>query len=639
MAQQLDSPKTESELRSLLDNLYSSTKSAVESGKQPSFHGLMEVICSEAVILTAIHNIKSNRGSKTPGTDGLVMQADILEKEYDQTIDSIRENILNHKPKPIKRVMIPKPGKSEHRPLGIPSITDRIVQECVRIVIEPILEAQFFQHSYGFRPLRDASMAIQRLEDVVHKTGYHWVIEGDIKKFFDNVDHNYLLKKLWRMGIHDRRVLMSIKAMLRAGVMGETKQNLLGTPQGGIISPLLANVYLDSFDKWVTREWECKKTRHQYSRHDGMLWNLKKRSRLKPVYLVRYADDWVLVTNSRANAEKLRYRISEYLRVTLKLELSQEKTVITNLRKKCVKFLGFEYKVVKGKAKKGFHPRIHADRGKVKAKVGAIRQKMRKEFRSLWTDKHGDSHRHLRETLVQKINLINTQIRGVIKYYSIATRVHKDLEKYAQSLRKSAYSCLRKHGVKWIRAKDTRNLPSIHSEYNYLIPSVKYREMWIGVTDLAFSKFVKPVGKHPNETPYSVEGRALYYKRKNKVPLLARSDNMLEEHKARLAFLSTVYNRNSKSRAKYNLEYFMNRAYALNRDKGRCRVCGGSVQSSDLHIHHIRPFLPLNQVNKVINLATVHESCHAMIHSKLEFKLDAKIWKKILSFRAKLSPV
>lgn len=120
---------------------------------------------------------------------------------------------------------IDKPGKAEKRPLGIPTIRDRIVQECIRIVLEPILEAQFWEHSYGFRPMRDTHQALARVTDLVHITGYHWIVEGDISKCFDKIDHRILLKRLYHVGIHDRRVIQIVKAMLEAGIIGECEVN------------------------------------------------------------------------------------------------------------------------------------------------------------------------------------------------------------------------------------------------------------------------------------------------------------------------------------------------------------------------------------------------------------------------------
>ena len=147
--------------------------------------------------------------------------------------------------------------------------------------------------------MRNAHMALERTTNICHDTGYHWIIEGDIKGFFDNINHTKLIKQLWHMGIHDRRILMIIKKMLKAGIMDELITTELGTPQGGIISPLLANVYLHKLDQWIMREWEEKKTKHKYKHNKDRTKALKK-TKLKPAYLVRYADDWILIIDSKA---------------------------------------------------------------------------------------------------------------------------------------------------------------------------------------------------------------------------------------------------------------------------------------------------------------------------------------------------
>ena len=337
MAQQFAYPKTENELQKLLDNMYSYSKSAIEKGDIPRIKGLYEIITSEPVILTAIHNIKANKGSNTPGVDNETIRPDILEQKHPIIVPKIVNILDDYQPQPVRRVYIPKPGKSELRPLGIPVINNRIAEECIRLVLEPILEAQFFVHSYGFRPMRDTHQAIERVNFIAHSTNYNWVVEGDIRKFFDTVNHSVLIRKLWHMGIRDRRVLMIIKKMLKTGIFKEIDVNPLGTMQGGILSPLLANVYLDSFDQWVTREWENKTTRHTYSTNSQKLAALK-RTNLKPAYLIRYCDDWVILTNSRDNAERIKYRISQYLKRRLKIELSEEKTKITNIRKQAISF-------------------------------------------------------------------------------------------------------------------------------------------------------------------------------------------------------------------------------------------------------------------------------------------------------------
>ena len=254
MAQQFNYPKSETELRALQDELYKTAKEAMSRDERPSFTGLVEAMSAKATIVTAIHNIKANKGANTPGVDGVKIR-NYLQSREDWVINDIQSAFRHYEPRFVRRKYIDKPGKKEKRPLGIPTIRDRIVQECMRIILEPIMEGQFYEHSYGFRPMRDTKMALERITGTVHQNGYFWIVEGDISKCFDRIDHNILLKRLYHMGVKDKRVLLIVKAMLKAGIMGECEINEEGTPQGGILSPLLANVYLDILDEYVAKQW------------------------------------------------------------------------------------------------------------------------------------------------------------------------------------------------------------------------------------------------------------------------------------------------------------------------------------------------------------------------------------------------
>lgn len=623
VVQKLNYPKSETELKQLLDELYCMSKDKYEKGERPSFKGLLEIIQSEEVILSAIHKIKANKGSKTRGTDDETI-VDILQDDYETVIRRIRKSFLAYNPALLRRVFIDKQNSSEKRPLGIPTIIDRIIQECVRMVIEPILEAQFFKHSYGFRPMRSAENALAKVTNTVYDTNYQWVVEGDIRKFFDNVNHTILIKKLYGMGIRDRRVLMIIKAMLECGVMGESDQTKVGTPQGGVISPLLANVYLDSLDQWITREWENKKTKHSYARIDGKYRALKRASNLKPAHFIRYADDWVLITNSKENAIKWKQRIAKYLKEQLKLELSNDKTLITNVKKTAIKFVGFRFKQVKdGRGKYGWVSCTKPDPVKLKAKVKTIQRNLRKIKRT---------HTENRRKIVHEINKINAQVRGIIQYYEIASRVTKAFEPYANNFRKTGMYTLCRYGAKWCPANETSNLGSVHQNYTLSIPTIEFDGTKIGLTDWYFNGFREPRIKTQEETPYTPKGRRLYSQRLNKQAPLARIDGFFSES------LSESIGNGNKKDTIYNFEYLMNRPYAYNRDKGKCRICGEEVFLRDLEIHHIKPSLPLNEVNKVGNLATLHRKCHQKVtgrNSDISY-LPVKVQKKIIKFRKSL---
>ena len=198
---------SESDLKELQDFLYAKSQQNV------SFTGLLEAVMSEVTIVTAIHNIKSNKGIKSVGVDKVKMDK-YLQMPKDEVVALIQSNLRNYLPKPVRRVYIDK-DNGKKRPLGIATILDRIIQECIRIIIEPLCEAKFYPHSYGFRPYRAQKHAIS---DIVHKINLPskpenkpvFALEGDIKGCFDSINHRILLQKLWKMGIHDKRVISII---------------------------------------------------------------------------------------------------------------------------------------------------------------------------------------------------------------------------------------------------------------------------------------------------------------------------------------------------------------------------------------------------------------------------------------------
>ena len=636
MAQKFDLPKSETDLRNTLDKMFEEAKSARNNNERPSFKGLVELMSAKTTIITAIHKTKTNKGSETPGVDGKTMQKDYLQQPVEWVINDIQSAFKHFEPQKIRRKYIDKPGKTEKRPLGIPTIRDRIVQECIKTVIEPILEAQFYKYSFGFRPMRDTQMALKNIIDYVHRTGYYWVVEGDIGKCFDTINHGILLKRLYHVGIKDRRVLQIIKAMLKAGIDGECEINDDGTPQGGVLSPLLANAFLDIFDEWIEKQWQGKSTRHEYTRHDSMISAIRKKSNLIPGYLVRYADDFVIITDSREHALWWKQRIQDFLHNKMKLNLSEEKTLTTDVRKQYIRFLGYEYKVVKGKARNGYISRTIPDRKRLQQKVLSINKEI-KSIPNKWS----------RERVINAINRINSKIRGVINYYSTCTWVNVAMRKYGRTLQLSAAKKLKqykrrkkrkgigknqeKRGFRWIPANQVQNLVHIHQSYNTKIPAIKYRDIWIGVTCLTFCKWEMTKQKVQDETPYTEEGRQIYFERTKKKRRNARLDDMLKETTSELIAAGLT----SKS---YNFEYYMNRAYALNRDRLMCRVCGKWLYNRRVYSHRINPKLPINKVNKVANLASMDSGCYKLVNNaKLPIDhLEAKTRKKVLEFRDKL---
>ena len=238
-------------METVFDGLYA------DSSKGRMFNHLMEIIESEENIKLAYRTIKTNTGSNTPGVDKRTI-SDLARLSEDEFVRLIQRQFSNYRPRPVKRVEIPKPnGKT--RPLGIPTITDRIVQQCILQVMEPICEAKFSEHSNGFRPNRSAETAIAECMRLIQVQHMYHVVDLDIKGFFDNINHTKLIRQIWTLGIRDKKLLCIIKEMLKAPVIlpnGERTYPKKGTPQGGILSPLLANIVLNELDWWIASQWE-----------------------------------------------------------------------------------------------------------------------------------------------------------------------------------------------------------------------------------------------------------------------------------------------------------------------------------------------------------------------------------------------
>ena len=198
-------------------------------------------------------------------------------------------------------------------------------------MVEPHFEAKVYKHSYGVRPNRSTHHAKARLESLINMAGRYHCIDVDIKGFFDNVNHSKLLKQIWSLGIKDKALITIISKLLKAEIEGEGVPTK-GTPQGGILSPLLSNIVLNELDWWISNQWETLITNHQY-KHNGSKAKALKKSGLKECYIVRYADDFKVLCRTRSQAIKMNYAVKDFLRIRLHLETREEKSKVINLKK------------------------------------------------------------------------------------------------------------------------------------------------------------------------------------------------------------------------------------------------------------------------------------------------------------------
>lgn len=320
---------------------------------------------------SAWEQVKHNRGSG--GIDGVSIT--LFEGALKDNLSDI-EHVLKaktYRPQPVRRVYIPK-ANGKQRPLGIPTIRDRIVQQALLNVLQPIFEPTFRDCSYGFRPGRNAHQAIARIEECL-KAGFTWVVDADITDFFGSVNHDRLLNAI-NAEVADGSVLKLITMFLRAGVMedGQLKTISTGTPQGGVISPLLANIYLNSFDAALTQ---------------------------RGYRLVRYADDFVILCKRQKKAQRT-LQVAIELLTARRLTVSQEKTRIVDYQRDSFEFLGFWFKRIYGKPRKG------------------PRQKSREAFKN---SVRFLTRRQQPRNLAMVIEQLNPTIRGWGNYFKVGDTV------------------------------------------------------------------------------------------------------------------------------------------------------------------------------------------------------------------------
>jgi RNA-directed DNA polymerase len=326
----------------------------------------------------AWRTIASNKGKRTPGVDGVTVKH-IHQQGVDTYLEDVRKELQSgsYVPSPARRVLIPKPGKSgEFRPLGVPTVKDRIVACAVKQIIEPLFEAMFYHVSYGFRPGRGCHGALEHIRRAIgsrktagdgkrHTFPCPWVIEGDVKGCFDHINHHQVMERIRRRSA-DRKVNRLLLMFLKAGILSEDRfiRTDSGTPQGGILSPLLANIALGVIEEKYIR-WVHQNMSKADAMQAAKAARATDRKAGRPVFFpIRYADDFViLVSGSCEDALKEKEALARYLKDIAKLDLSQEKTRITAIENG-FEFLGHRVRIVWDN-RYGYSPRIEIPKRKV----------------------------------------------------------------------------------------------------------------------------------------------------------------------------------------------------------------------------------------------------------------------------------
>ena len=572
------------DIQEVFDQLY------LQSKKNYKFTNLMDMVKSNENIRLAYRNISKNKGSRTAGTDGKTIYA--LSQFTDEAlIKYVKQRLSYYKAQPVRRVEIPKGDTGKTRPLGIPTIADRLIQQCFLQILEPICEAKFHERSNGFRPNRSAEHALAQSYAMIQKRDLHFVIDIDIKGFFDNVNHGKLLKQMWNMGIRDKQLLSIISVMLKAEVAGIGFPER-GTPQGGIISPLLSNIVLNELDWWVSSQWENMPTRinREYARSDNGVIDkrhkyelLRNGSKLKECYIVRYADDFKIFCRKRKDAEKLFVAVKKWLKERLGLDISPEKSKIVNLKKQYSEFLGFKLRAVRNGTKRSGCARYTVESHMSDKAIKRVKHQSRELVKKIQSPANANAE-------YKAIGLYNAYVSGVHNYYRYATHVSKDMRQIAYGIARTMKNRL------GTRLHKQGHPASAYIAKNYGKSKQLRYVSGQAIIPIGYLQTKAPLFKRREVNLYTAEGRQTLHKSLEAVDL----------HTLHYLMRNPIENA--------SVELNTNRLALYCAQRGNCAITKEPLVIGEMHCHHK---IPRKQggTDCYANLVLLTKDVHILIHA------------------------
>ncbi len=567
------------------------------------FGDLFNLMYNPKWVKASLKLVLANKGSRTAGNDGITKKHLKDEKTREAFIRSIIYEMKNdlYKPEPAKRVYIDKSSGGK-RPLGIPTLKDRVVQQIVKLIIEPIFESDFKDFSIGFRPNHRCHDALQVFYNRIQpQNKFYWVIEGDIKGCFDNINHEILVRII-KKRIKDKRLLRIIQDILEAGYIENGKVNkpgygipATGTPQGGIISPLFANIYLHEFDKWFDENYGNGLTTYQRMK--------RRKEGYGNAILVRYADDFVILWNGckrneqtfiippemAVDVDTMKEQVKQFLEKELELKLSEDKTLITHVNS------GFDFL--------GFHiERYKTRRGMVTLtsvpgdKVRRFKKKIQTTTRTM-----GATY----EAISSKIMAVNSIINGWAEYYSFTNwKAVNHPEEWDYWINKRIF--------RWAKRKHSK------LSYKQVIGKYKHRQKGYGISGRKVDRWNFGI---KTEASYVTDEEILWLEK-----LVDKGSKVYRSKKKLNPFVTFQYEvevdysdvmdkwEGRSSNPRTSDDYWKGKKLVLKRDKYKCRLCGKKVTVGvDNHCHHKDG----NSNNhRLDNLVTLCMDCHYETYGK-----------------------
>lgn len=552
------------------------------------FERIIRNLYNEDFYLRAIGKLYANSGAGTVGSDGTALSG-FSNRDIERIIEKVKDE--TYEPTPLRRVYIPKKN-GKKRPLGMPNFKDKLVQEVIRQILEAIYEPIFKDTSHGFRPKRSCHTAIREID--ITFTGIKWFVEGDIKGCFDNINHHILLKLLEKR-IKDEKFLRLINKFLKCGYIEDWvyHKTYSGTPQGGIMSPILANIYMHELDKYmenlqkgfekgspkrktnkeyqrISSKLHRRRVKYKNNQNDETLKEIKtlEQELLKIPYYdpedvsykrlryVRYADDFLIgIIGSKEDAERIKRKVGNFLKTELDLDLSEDKTLVTHISDRA-KFLGFEITKRVPKIE-----RVSYSHGSMRKANGNLEFYMPHDYAIDWLKgakaitfkKDGSWKPIARYSLTNLSDLellltVNSEIRGIYNYFKLAKNIHRQMSTLIYALE---YSCL---GT--IARKRKSSVGKIKSSMR--------------------------IGKHWG---------TVYDTKKGKKTMLFFNDPI------------------KRSKLSYNTDENVDKVFNLMKFRGRtelerrlsaceCEICGNSDIDGEFHIHHVNKLKDLKKKPK-----------------------------------------